>query len=231
MRVVAVHQPNFFPWLGFFAKLAAADVFVLLDDAQLPKGGGTWLNRVRLLLSGASRWQTAPMARPKGETLRVDEVRFADARWRRKLATAVRANYARAAHFAEVFPLLEELLELPEERVAHFNEHAIRRLAALLGLETEIVRASSWELESQATQRLIELVQRNEGTCYLSGDGSSGYLVEEDFARAGLELAYQGFSHPRYEQGPGEFQAGLSILDPLFHVGPAATARLLRTDA
>ena len=52
MKVVAVHQPTFLPWLGWWDKLARADVLVLLDDVQFPKKGGTWMNRVRMLVSG-----------------------------------------------------------------------------------------------------------------------------------------------------------------------------------
>ena len=60
-KVVAIHQPNFLPWLGFFAKLARADVFVLLDDAQFQKKRGTGSNRVKLLVAGRAAWVTVPI--------------------------------------------------------------------------------------------------------------------------------------------------------------------------
>ena len=63
-RVVAIHQPNFFPWLGFFDKIARADVFVLMDNVQFPRTStGTWVNRVKLLVAGRERWATAPVVR------------------------------------------------------------------------------------------------------------------------------------------------------------------------
>ena len=59
-RVVAIHQPNFLPWLGYFDKLARCDVFVLLDSVQFPKKSGTWMNRVQVLVSGEPAWITVP---------------------------------------------------------------------------------------------------------------------------------------------------------------------------
>ena len=62
-KVVAIHQPNFFPWLGYFDKLARADVFVELNSVQFPKTGGTWTNRVRLMIGGKPQWFTVPVIR------------------------------------------------------------------------------------------------------------------------------------------------------------------------
>jgi len=62
-RVVAIHQPNFLPWLGYFDKLARADTFVLLDSVQFPKRNGTWMNRVKLLVGGEPGWITVPIVR------------------------------------------------------------------------------------------------------------------------------------------------------------------------
>ena len=84
--LVAIHQPNFLPWLGYFDKLARADVFVLLDDAQFPKKGGTWVNRARLLVSGRPDWVTVPVDRSYHGTRTIIEMQIDDARpWRRKL--------------------------------------------------------------------------------------------------------------------------------------------------
>ena len=227
MTIVGIHQPNFFPWLGYFTKIARSDRFLILDDAQNSKTGGSWLNRVRLRISGQPRWLTAPIARPAGLSS-VDDVRFARAGWQRKALGSIRASYAKAPHFAAEFPRVEALFDSSEERVARFNEGVIRRLAADLGLEAEVSLASALGVESTGTDRLVRLVAAAGGSTYLSGDGSDGYLQPEAFQEAGLELTYLGFQHPRYDQGEDEFAPGLSILDALFHVGLAETARLVQ---
>ena len=62
-KVVAIHQPNFFPWLGFFNKVACSDVFILMDNVQFPKKGGSWSNRVQLAINGQAAWVTMPVVR------------------------------------------------------------------------------------------------------------------------------------------------------------------------
>ena len=72
--IVAIHQPNFFPWLGFFDKIARADVFCLLDNVQFPKTGGTWINRVQLWINGKAAWATAPVDRSYSGVRRIREM-------------------------------------------------------------------------------------------------------------------------------------------------------------
>src|ERR671923_195501 len=90
-RVVAIHQPNFLPWLGWFDKAARADVFVLLDHVQFPRTSrGTYVNRVKLLVNGSGKWVTAPIVRSGGSMQRIDEVRVDDAQpWREKVLRTI----------------------------------------------------------------------------------------------------------------------------------------------
>jgi hypothetical protein len=229
VTLVAIHQPNFFPWLGYFTKLARADVFVILDDAQQSKKGG-WANRVRLFVGGAPRWWTVPMHRSEGLTL-VNEQRFADSRWRKKAIGTLQANYSWTPYFSEVFPRVGELLAGEEQGVATFNEHVISAIKDWLGLDTRLRRSSTLGVATVGTQRLVDLVQAVGGDAYLSGDGSSSYLEEERFQESRLGLRYMEYRHPTYSRGKEEFVAGLSILDALFCCGFEGVRELVTPDA
>lgn len=101
-RVVAIHQPNFFPWLGYFAKIARSDYFVLFDDIQFPKTGGSWSNRVKLLVSGEARWVTAAIDRNYHGTRTIREMSFLAANpWREKTLKSIEANYRRHPYYLE----------------------------------------------------------------------------------------------------------------------------------
>lgn len=229
-RVAAIHQPNFFPWLGYFHKIAHADVFVFLDDAQHTLTGANWSNRVRLLVGGEPRWVTAPVARPAHGTQRLDEVAWAAQPWRDKIAKTIALNYARAPFHDEAWAVLEPLLRNPEPRLAAYNMHAVRTLAAALRLDTPLECASAFGLQSTANERLIELTRRVGCDTYLAGGGAAGYQDDALFAAAGLRLEYQAFHHPVHPQrSVGAFQPGLSIVDALMHCGFDRTRELLFT--
>ena len=229
-RLVAIHQPNFFPWLGYFDKLARADVFVLLDHVQFQKKGGNWANRVQLITGGGRPgWVTAPVDRAYHGTRPLNEIAFDETRpWRQTLLKTIAANYARAERFAETFPLVEELVGRPCRRLAELNETAIRGVAEAIGLPTgHIVLSSSLTPAGSATDLLIELVRAVGGDVYLSGGGAGGYQDPDAFAAAGIELRMQDFTHPVYPQGRGAFVPGLSVIDPLLHLGPDGLRRLV----
>src|SRR2546422_7550332 len=125
-RLVAIHQPNFFPWLGYFNKIKSADLFLVLDNVQFPKKGGNWLNRVRLITNGQPAWITMPVVRAYHGLRRIDEIQIDDrAPWRSKFSKTVETNYRGAPFFDEVFPLLIQLVNDPTDSLAQFNLSAI----------------------------------------------------------------------------------------------------------
>jgi len=220
--VVAIHQANFFPWLGYFDKLARADRFIFLDHAQFPKTAGTWSNRVQLLVGHKPRWCTMAIRRDYHGVRRCNEMQTsAQVPWRKDLIQTLRANYGRSRHFAEVFPILEPLIQNQTDDLTQYNIHAIESLAKHLGIDPgKCVRSSTLAIASQATDMLIDLVRAVGGTAYLCGDGSQGYLEPETIARAGVDLIYQAFQHPVYPQaGNSNFTPGLSCLDAVFNCG------------
>jgi hypothetical protein len=229
-RVVAIHQPNFLPWLGYFDKLARCDVFVLLDSVQYPKRNtGTWMNRVKLLVTGEPAWVTVPVVRAYHGLRRIDEMEIDESRpWRRKLLARIEQSYRRAPHFDVTMPLVTEIVMHDSSLLADYNEAGVRRLAAAVGLDVgKFVRASSLDVNGAATDLLIEITRNLGGGTYLAGGGAGGYQEDEKFAAAGVQLRYQAFEHPTYPQLTASPQHGLSIIDALMHCGSDETALLL----
>lgn len=228
--LVAVHQPNFFPWLGYFDKLSRADVFVLLDDAQFPKmSRGTWVNRVRMLINGLPAWVTVPVDRSYHGFREIREMRIKESvPWRKKLTKTIQTSYGKAPHFDAVFGRISQLIENPTDELAAFNLAAIRALADDLKLDTgKLVISSELGVQGKATDRLISLVKAVGGDAYLAGGGASGYQRDELFGEAGIELVAQRFSHPHYPQPVEPPVEGLSIVDALMNCGFEGTSALL----
>ena len=229
--VVAIHQPNFFPWLGYFNKISRSDVFILMDNVQFPKKGGSWSNRVQLAIDGQATWVTMPVVRSFHGTRTIHDMQInSSTPWRDKLLKTVQISYARAPFFEQVFPLFKDMVNNPTDRLMDYNEAAIRAIADAIGLDTSgLVIGSTLDTAGAATDLLISMTRAVGGTAYLCGGGASGYQEDDKFAQAGLELVYQQFHHPIYPQiNTSEFVPGLSILDSLMNCGIDGTRSLLK---
>lgn len=229
-KVVAIHQPNFFPWLGFFDKLARSDVFILMDNVQYPKKGGGWGNRVQLIINGQAAWVTMPVVRSYHGTRLIRDMQINDSTpWREKLLKAIQTNYARSPFFDQIFPLFENLVDNPTNNLANYNEAAIRATATALGLDaSKLVLGSTLDVAGEATDLLISVTRAVGGTGYLCGGGADNYQENNKFVQARIGLIYQRFQHPVYPQiNTSAFVPGLSILDALMNCGINGTRSLI----
>jgi len=220
--LVAIHQPNFFPWLGYFDKIRRADAFVFLDAVDYARSGsggmGSWTNRVRIAIKGEAHWSTCPLLRmPLGSPILAATIDDAQP-WRRKLLNTLQANYGRASRYRETMSILEPLILAPIVNLATFNGAAIEAVAAHLGLKTRFLWQSRLAHCGSATDLLISLVISAGGDAYLAGGGASGYQQDELFAVRRIRLVPQAFV-PKTYGDPVRFLPGLSVIDYLMHDG------------
>lgn len=230
-RLVAIHQPNFFPWLGYFNKLHRADCFILMDNVQFPETGrGSWINRVKLVVQGTPKWITMPVVRSYNGFRTIAEMEIDDSSlWRRKFLSTVRANYAKSRCFRAVMELLEPLVMFQTSSVAEFNINVITVLADALEIDpAKMIRGSSLKAVGNATDLLISMTVAAGGTAYLCGGGAGGYQEDKLFDDNNVELVYQNFHHPEYHQcGNTDFIPGQSIIDALMNCGISGTRKLI----
>jgi WbqC-like protein family len=223
VRRVAIHQPNLFPWLGFFAKMQLADVFVLLDVVPFNRRG--YQHRVRIDTPSGARWLTLPVLK-KGRYGEVtNQVEIDSTRpWRHDQFETLRHNYARAPVFAELVPHLRELYERPHERLVGFTVPGIEWIRSELRIDTELVLASELLDPGLAGSELLaELVLACGGDTYVSGPSGHAYMDDAVFSSRGVALEFTQFAPFEYEQGHPKFIGGLSALDFLFNVQDAAS--------
>jgi hypothetical protein len=222
--IIAIHQPNLFPWFGYFLKIARSSKFVFLDSVQIQKTGGSYVNRVHILEGAERRWLTLAILRAPGKS-KILETTLASPEWRVGLLATIRSAYRDSAFFNEVFPSISSIASVETVKIAELNISIVRALSEMMGIGCEFLRSSVIAPEGDSTQRLIEIVLACGGDTYLSGLGGDKYQDRGEFAAAGLKIADNLFSHPRYTQGSSaDFVEGLSILDMLFNIGIEATA-------
>lgn len=227
-KIVAIHQPNFFPWLGYFEKIVKSDLFVFLDDVQFQQKGSCWGNRVKLLISGDPKWISVPIIR-KSSLPKYNEIVFDEKQpWRLKMKKTLAANYPKTPFYSEVSELIEDILNQKTDNLTEFNIYAIKSILRFLDYGSmELIKSSELGITSTSTQLLIDIVKNVDGNSYLAGGGAQGYQEDELFKEQGVELIYQNYQHPRYQQNSNEFVPGLSIVDALMNLGKDEVRSLL----
>jgi hypothetical protein len=212
--ICAIHQPNFFPWLGYFDKIKNSDKFVILDDVQIQKTGSTYTNRVALNIDGISKNFTAPIIK---NSLQINEIEFVKNNWRDKFIKTLQANYAKSRNFKIYKDFIFELISNKENYLALYNENIILRICELLNIDTQyIVKSSDINLTSTSTQRLIDICHKVDCDTYISGSGGDNYQEQELYDKYNIKLTYQEYKHPIYTQKNKEFISGLSVIDYIF---------------
>lgn len=233
-NIVAIHQPNFLPWLGYFDKMARCDCFVFLDDVQIQKTGGGWANRVKVAVSGQPKWITAPIDRSYHGVRNINETRFVvENDWRQKVFKTLQANYRRAPYFSSTMNLLEPLLLNPDDNLSTYNTNCILRIASELGISNEKCRrSSSLTHAGQSNELLVSIIQTVNGDAYMCGGGASGYQDPQIFSEASISLVYQNFVPDPYPQfNIDAFVPGLSIVDVLMNIGKNGAREMLAHSA
>ena len=217
-----IHQPHYFPWIGYFNKMAKSDTFILLDEVQMEKGSFMYRNRilnkqgkiVYLTVSGDKHGQ---LSKKYFEiSSKNDEV------WLNKHKEEIKKSYGEGAFFEEVWSELADLFETRESTVCGYCVRSITRIRDLLGIESKLVMQSDLEYDKSKRKNdlVIELCKAVGASEYLSGNGARKYADESSFADASIKLSYQQFDMPKYPQmNSGEFVEGLPVLDLLFNCG------------
>jgi hypothetical protein len=229
MTRVAVHQPNYFPWPGYFYKISRVDVFVFLDDVDYQYGNATSVtNRAKIKTTNGPLLLSVPVLKGDSRLIRDMTVDYRQ-NWVYKHLSSTRFAYARAPDFVEVFALMERVLAPRTQRLAELNQDGVRALCEYLGLRTPFVVASAMALASrEKSERILEICEHLKATRYLSGAGARRYNDEALFRHRGVALEYSDFVCPEYSQLHGGFVANLSMLDAAFNCGPSAR-RLLES--
>lgn len=225
--IVAIHQPNFLPWLGFFHKLCCAQVFVLLDNVPYTKNG--YQNRVKIRSAQGEQWLTVPVLTKGRFGQLTNEVPIDTTHhWQRIHLRTWRTNYHRAPYYDQIMEWLKPFYVRQAVNLADFNQALIRAIVEHLGVPTELVLASSLVGEGSGPKLLLDLVKAVGGDVYLSGASGRDYLDLSIFKHEKVEVRFQEFRHPAYPQLYGDFIPGLSIIDMLMNLDPDQVSEYLR---
>lgn len=220
--IVAIHQPNYLPWIGYFYKVSQADTFVLLDDVQYTKN--SFINRNRIRGSQGEQWLTVPVNVSGKMGQRIDQVQISQVeRTMKKLLRTVEQNYQKAPFFNSYYPTFKSIHENSNGSLCELNVQLINWVLALAKIETKVVLSSQLDgVTGVSTSRLVSICKVLSATDYYSGKGGDNYQDHEAFETQGINLIISNFSHPVYPQHGYGFLPNLSVIDLVFNAGTSA---------
>ncbi len=227
---LAICQPHYVPWIGYYEMIDRVDTFIFLDDAQFTKGG--WQNRNRIRKTATAdepKWFTVPLKKFSLGTPITGVYPSSRIDWIGQNLDSLRESYARTPFFEAILPRLEAVLRRgAEASLADLNIALIQNHCEELGITTRLLRSSQMDVPGKREARLLRLCQAVGADYYLANNATGEYVGPEYFAGHDITFALQNYTHPEYEQRHGEtvlpFMSHLSILDVLFNQGERSLA-------
>ncbi|MCR4660954.1 MAG: WbqC family protein [Clostridia bacterium] len=226
---VGIHQINYFPWIGYFNKIAKSDVFILLDKVQLIDNGMMHRNRI-LNKNGEISYITISFNKKNYFDRDFSDIEVNNnVDWLTKQYNLIADSYRKAPYWKEINDIIYPFFHSKYERIIDVNLKALELVMDILEIKTKLVFQSSLEhnKELRKDDLLIELLKDLNANIYLSGTGAKKYMIIDDFKNEGIDVQFQTFESPKYQQNNSdEFIPGLSILDVLFNCGVQKTKEL-----
>lgn len=211
---VAIMQPYFLPYIGYFQLIASCDQFIIYDNIKYTKKG--WINRNRYLLNGADATFTIPLAKAS-DNLNVIDRSISEDFDKKKLISQLHNAYRKSPQFNQVFPLISKLIEYPDLNLFNFIYYSIKEICGYLEIKTNIIISSSLNIDHslQSQDKVIALVKALAGTEYINPIGGIELYSKEVFKSSGIKLSFLKAKNIEYSQFNNTFIPWLSILDVL----------------
>jgi hypothetical protein len=224
MITVAIMQPTYLPWLGYFALMDRVDTFVYLDSVQFARR--SWQQRNRIKSARGEVMLTVPVAKKGLREQKIVEVEILyGPEFPRRHINVINECYRRAAFFEAYAPTLYDVLQAGHRKLADLTIAICEWLAQTFGIAARRIRAMSLDNAGTKADLLVHLCGQLGAGRYISPIGSHDYLAGSDtFAKAGIELCYHAYEHPTYSQLYGPFLPFMAAIDLLFNIGPDSLA-------
>lgn len=213
---LAIMQPYFLPYIGYFQLINAVDKFVIYDNIQFSKKG--WINRNRILMNGKDHMISLPLKKDS-DYLNVDERYISDIfeKEKNKLIGKIKNAYLKAPEFKDVFPFIQEILNYEEKNLFSYILNSLQEICKYLEIETEFIVSSTVEIDHslRGQEKVIALCNKLNATCYINTIGGVDLYSKKNFKQKNTQLNFIESKSIEYLQFNSKFVPWLSIIDVL----------------
>jgi len=225
---LAIMQPYFLPYIGYFQLIAAVDLFIVYDNIKYTKKG--WINRNRMLQNGKDVMFSLPL-KSDSDYLNVCD-RFLSVDFNRdKLLNRFREAYRRAPYFEETFPLVEEIVRYEDANLFRYLYNSIVKICQIFGITTDIQISSGIDIdhETKNQDKVLALCDKVNATTYVNAIGGMELYDKGVFYEKGIDLKFIQSKPFNYSQYSETFVPWLSIIDVIMFNPVETISHFVRT--
>lgn len=248
---LAIMQPYFFPYIGYYQAIAAVDKFILYDEVSYIKKG--WINKNRILIVNREPFHLIIPVKERSSYRKIKDIELTpDKTWRKNILNIIYFNYKKAPFFEDIYPLIEQVINSDTEYLSDFNAKTIIDVSNYLDIPTEIITNTNKfkDLEDSLSQpeeeitelfpltridapirkiiRVLEICREEGATEYINAIGGQALYNKDEFAEHGIKLSFVKTNNIIYCQQSNVFHPNLSIIDVLFNCGKDGTNQLIK---
>lgn len=226
---LAIMQPYFFPYIGYFQLIAAADNFIIYDNIKYTKKG--WINRNRILCDGGASVFSLPLKKDSD---------YLDVRQRElpanfdseKLLRQLKQSYKKAPYFEETYALVSSIINYSELNLFNFLHNSIVNICNYLKINTNIIISSSVNIDHslKSQEKVIELCMSLSAINYINPIGGIELYSQHAFNEKGININFIRSKNIKYKQFSNDFIPWLSIVDVLMFNSTAEVIKIINKD-
>lgn len=233
-KLIAIMQPTYMPWLGYFSMIDQAEEFIFLDNVQLVNR--SWQVRNKIKFGEAEKMLTIPVNKDKARDDRLIYVTaYSGEDWKKSHLGQIRQAYSKSLYFNEIMPFIENLYKKHYFSIGEMNELIIMEICKKIGIKTPFFLATTMNVSGHKDGLLVNICKERNADAYLSAQGSAAYIEASnpagEFGKNNIELYYLNYEHPCYNQICGKFIPYIGIYDLLFNEGFEAALDIIRSGA
>jgi len=229
MSTIAIMQPTYLPWAGYFNLITRADHFVFLDDVKIEKQ--SWQVRNKILYNQKEAILSLPTQGSRNQL--INEVMLNETTpWRKKQSKFLQYAYAKHPFGLDCLEVLLPIINNEKHTLlCELNIQIIKSISNNLGFDPTFHRSSGLGIFEARSKRLISICQKFSCNNYLSPAGAKEYIEKDgDFSNSAIIITYQEFTPPKYPQkNLSTFMPYLSIIDMIANIGYSETSKLIQT--
>jgi hypothetical protein len=209
---LAIMQPYFLPYIGYFQLIASVDQFIVYDNIKYTKKG--WINRNRMLQNGKDVIFSLPI-KSDSDFLDIGQRKLSIEFSRDKLLNQFRGAYRRAPCFDQTFPLLEDIVRFDDANLFEYLHHSIAKTCAHLAITTNIKSSSNIAMDHtlKNQDKVLALCEAVSANTYVNSIGGMELYSKEAFREKGIDLKFIQSKQFKYPQYGDAFVPWLSIID------------------